>query len=102
MLRSFCLLAFAGVVFAAGPQRVPLFFIGNHGQAPDAVRYMAQGPELTAWFSDREIRFRLGSETLAMSLEGASERARIEAIERLPGQVNFLVGTRDEWRTGLA
>ncbi len=91
----------AGPILAAGSgrQTLPLFFTANHGQAPAAVRYVAQGPELTAYFSANEVLFRLGERTLQMRLEG-SAATRVEGIDRLPGQVNFLTGPQSTWQTG--
>lgn len=74
--------------------------MANHGQAPATVRYMAQGPELTAYFSSDAVLFRLGGRTVTMRLEGASRTARVEGIDRLPGRVNFLTGAESSWRTG--
>src|SRR5271157_2442555 len=47
---------------AAGPagDSVPLVFIANHGQAPEAVRFMVKGSGLTAFFSPEAAWFRVG------------------------------------------
>ena len=50
----------ASAALAASPANhaVPLFFIANRGQPPPAVRFMAQGSGLTAYFSPGEARAR--------------------------------------------
>jgi hypothetical protein len=54
MMRNLLVALIAnGAALAASPVKdaVPLFFIANHGQAPSAVRFMAKGSGLTAYFS---------------------------------------------------
>ena len=38
---------------------------------------------------------------LGMRLLGADPKARAEPLDRLPGEVNYLVGERADWRTGI-
>jgi beta-propeller repeat-containing protein len=96
------LIASAASAAAAGNEAIPLFFIANHGQAPPHVRYMAQGPEVTAYFSPREILFRIGSYPIRMQFQGSNPAAPIEGTDRLPGEVNFLTGPQENWRRGKA
>jgi hypothetical protein len=90
-------------VLAAGAVRrdpLPLFFLANHGQAPPPVRYMARAVGLTAYFSPGEALYRVAGKTLRMRFEGAARVARPEAMNRLPGVANFLIGPKDRWLLG--
>src|ERR1039458_2892947 len=82
-----------GAALAANPVQdaVPLFFIANHGQAPPAVRFMAKGSGLTAYFSPGEAVFRVAGRSVRMQFEGANPSPRVEGMERLPGHANFLI-----------
>src|SRR5678815_1322010 len=102
MFRLFLFGLIVNSVCAASPggTSVPLFFVANHGQAPADIRYMAQGPNVTAYFSQREILFRLGDEAIRMQLPDSNRNARVEGIRPLPGVANFLKGPKEKWRTG--
>ena len=87
---------------AANPaSRVPLFFVANSGQAPPEVRFMAKGSGLTAYFLRNEAVFHTLSSSVRMRLEGANPAARVEGAGRLAGQVSFLTGAEENWRSGL-
>jgi hypothetical protein len=88
------------VALAAEPVKdaVPLFFIANQGQAPPAVRFMAKGSGLTAYFSPHEALFRGAGSSVRIEFEGANPTPRVEGIERLPGHANFLIGAQRDWR----
>src|ERR1041384_4774222 len=104
MVRSLLLTLITGAALSAAPanQSIPLFFVANHGQAPQRVRYMAQGPEVTAYFSPGEILFRIGNQPVRIEFHGSNSAARIEGADRLPGEVNFLTGPRQGWHVGEA
>ena len=91
----------AGAGLAANPTAVPLVFIANHGQAPEAVRFMVKGSGLTAFFSPEEAVFRMGEASVRVQFVGASPAVQIEGLEPQPGQANFLIGPREEWRLGV-
>jgi len=78
-------------------QGVPVFFIANQGQAPQAVRFMAKGSGLTAYFLPREIRLRAHGAWVRMRFEGASSTASVEGAAPLPGRANFLTGAAAQW-----
>src|ERR1043165_3832145 len=104
MLRnlSIALLA-ASAALAANPAKVaaPLFFIANHGQAPPQVRFIARGSGLTAYFSHGEALFRRGNASVRMQFVGGRRSVKVEGVERLPGQANFLTGAESQWRQGV-
>ncbi|MGA9624181.1 MAG: hypothetical protein WBL65_14330 [Bryobacteraceae bacterium] len=83
-----------GAALAANPVRdaAPLFFIANQGQAPPAVRFMAKGSGLTAYFAPHEALFRAAGTSVRMQFEGANPSLKVEGMERLPGHANFLIG----------
>ncbi|MGD0497240.1 MAG: SBBP repeat-containing protein [Bryobacteraceae bacterium] len=89
--------------FGAGVSRsgvVSPFFWENRGQAPPQVRFIATAPRLTAYFSPGEAVFQVtGTRPLDVQFEGA-RACRPEAMGRLPGALNLLVGPEDRWRTG--
>jgi hypothetical protein len=95
-MRPVFILLWAGCATAAGPG-VPVFFIANHGQAPRAVRFMAKGSGLTAYFLRREILLRAQGAWVHMRFEGASSSVRVEGASQLPGRANFLMGDEARW-----
>lgn len=74
-----------------------MFFLENHGQAPQPVRFIARAPGLTAYFSPGEALLRVAGKTVHMRFEGAARASRPEAMDRLPGVANFLIGPKDRW-----
>jgi hypothetical protein len=96
MLRAVFILLCAGCASAAGPG-VPVFFVANQGQAPRAVRFMAKGSGLTAYFLRREVLLRSQGAWVHMRFEGASSAVRVEGASPLPGRANFLIGDEPRW-----
>jgi hypothetical protein len=82
---------------AAAPG-APVFFTANHGQAPRAVRFLAKGSGITAYFLRNEIQFHARGIWVHMRFEGANSAARLEGVDVLPGRANFLVGDPSGWR----
>ncbi len=96
------------LVFALAPAAsqgrpgLPLFFVPNRGQAPAPVRYLLRSAELSAYFTPAETRLDLQGEMLGIRFAGASANPRLEPLELLPGQVNYLIGnSKANWQTGL-
>ena len=58
---------------AANPagDAVPLVFIANRGQAPEAVRFMVKGSGLTAFFSPGEAWFQMEAAFVRVQFVGA-------------------------------
>lgn len=101
MMRNLLVALIANLAaLAANPVKdaVPLFFIANHGQAPAAVRFMAKGSGLTAYFSPGEALLRVAGRSVRMQFEQANPSPRVEGIEPLPGHANFLIGAKKDWR----
>jgi hypothetical protein len=74
-----------------------LSFVANRGQTDARVRYYAAGPGYAFRFMPDKVVLSLGGRKRAVSLHlapiGANPRARLEAGERAPGTVNYLVGS---------
>jgi hypothetical protein len=96
MLRSLSIILLAGGTVAAG-STIPPFFIANNGQAPPAVRFMAKGSGLTAYFLRREVLFRVNRASVHMRFEGAASSTRLEGASPLPGRASFLTGAAWQW-----
>ena len=91
----------AGLAANPAGDAVPLVFIANRGQAPEAVRFMAKGSALTAFFSSEEALFRIEDAFVRVQFLGARPAVEVEGLEPQPGQANFLIGPREEWRLGV-
>jgi uncharacterized protein (TIGR03437 family) len=81
----------------------PLAFEPNQGQAPVAVRYVARTAEYSVWLSSDAIAVQSSSAgAFRMRFPGASRRVRLEALDRLAGTSNYILG-RDprNWHTGI-
>jgi hypothetical protein len=90
------LLACAALAAGTG-QSVPVFFIANRGQAPRAVRFMAKGSGMTAYFLRREVLLCADGAWVHMRFEGARSSTQLEGIQPLPGRANFLSGPARQW-----
>ena len=79
---------------------IPLHFEPNQGQAPAPARLVAAAPEYTLFLSDTAITMQFphhGALTLHLP------RARVEALDALPGRTNYYAGAdRSGWRTNVA
>jgi hypothetical protein len=96
MVRIVSIVFWTVCAAAAGPN-VPVFFIANLGQAPGAVRFIAKGSGVTAYFLPREIQLRPHRAPVRVQFQGASPSATLEGAGRLPGRANFLIGNTREW-----
>lgn len=95
-MRAVFILLWAWCAAFAGP-RVPVFFVANRGQAPRAVRFVAKGSGLTAYFLPREIVLRMQGAWVHMRFPGARPEVRAEGADPLPGRVNFFRGGAAQW-----
>jgi hypothetical protein len=92
---------------AAAYGRLPLAFVPNEGQTDPKVRYFAQTAGLGVYFTRADIRlaFVKGERgtSLVLRFPGARTPAMVAARERLPGKVNYFVGSDPaQWRSGLS
>jgi hypothetical protein len=100
MIRLVAIVFFAVCAAAAGPN-VPVFFVANPGQAPGAVRFIAKGSGVTAYFLPREIQLCAHRARMRMQFQGANPSAALEGAGSLPGRANFLIGTVSGWHRDL-
>ena len=89
--------------------RLPVAFVENAGQLDAPVRYYAHGTRYGFYFTQTEVVLALTKENadagvaLALRFIGSNPHARIEGVDRAPGDVNFLRGADPaQWRTGVA
>ena len=105
-MRNLLFALVAPALLAAAPADVPsraapLFFTANRGQLPPRVRFMAQGSGLEVYFARQEIVFRGAGAVVRAALLDSEPGVRIEGIDRLAGEANFLIGEQSEWRLGV-
>jgi hypothetical protein len=94
--------AFAGPAGAAGAPRIPFGFVENRGETDAAVRFIANGDDMKAWFQTDGIVIQRGGASVREQFVGASRGAAIEAFDDTGASVNFLRGDDPtRWRTGL-
>jgi len=90
--------------------RMPLLFVPEQVSTDGAMGYAVRGNEASVWLGQSGLSYRLhpasGSDTVASSwvvaldLVGAKPRQPV-GEGRLPTQVSYFKGPRNEWRTGL-
>src|SRR4051812_38970213 len=84
--------------FATGQ---PLAFEPAAGRGSAWVDWAARGGDWSFFAGADRSELQVGDATLRTMLIGANADARAVRAERLPGRVNWLVGERKQWRTGL-
>ena len=89
--------------------KLPVAFVENVGQADPPARYYAQGSRFAFYLTQKEVVIALtkanadSGVALALRFIGGNPRARIEGVDRAPGEVNYLKGTDPAaWRTHVA
>ncbi len=96
--------------------KLPLSFEANQGQAADQVKFLSRGGGYSLFLTPKEIVLSLRtsagrrcairkprSSVLRMEMAGANPAPAIEALDRLPGVSNYLLGSDPQrWRTGVA
>lgn len=86
---------------------LPLRFEPNQGQSSSDTKFLAQGRGFSALFKENEADFRLAGHSLTsgllrVTLLNASSNAAVSGEKRLPGTVNYFIGSdREKWHTGL-
>jgi hypothetical protein len=78
--------------------KLPLSFVPNAGQADKQIRYYAQGAGFSFSFSDDKavLAFEKGDRGQALELRflGANPNAKLTALDRGQGRVNYLTGSK--------
>lgn len=87
---------------------LPLSFEPNRGQSSSDAKFLAEGRGFVALFKAKEADFLLAhptgtSDLLRMTLLNASRNASVAAEGRLPGTVNYFIGSDPEkWHRGIS
>jgi hypothetical protein len=97
----------AGYVLASAAQkpgiaRFPLRFEENYGQSPQVVRYTAHAGAYNLQLTDRGPAFLMDGKRVQLGMVHSSKAPRIEGLERLAADTNYLVGQENQWHTGVA
>jgi hypothetical protein len=86
---------------------LPLRFEPNRGQSSSDAEFLAQGGGFSALFKENRMDFLFTghpatSGPLSVTLLNASRNAAVSGEKRLPGTVNYFIGSdREKWHTGL-
>ncbi len=84
---------------------MPLAFEPNRGQADPGAEFVSRGAGYSLALAPDSARLAVtrGDEGLAlgMRLVDADSMAEAESLRRLPGEVNYMVGERADWQTGI-
>ena len=82
--------------------QIPMTFIANRGQVHQAVRFMAKGPGLTAYFTPSEVTLELHGATIRARYLGANVSPGVDGGDPQEGRANFLIGADpSKWRTNV-
>src|SRR3954454_11643568 len=113
-LSGFALLLCGGALFAASapdpstPQAkapmawLPLRFEQNGGQWDPSVRFTARSKGSDLQLTAHGPAFQVGSSRVEIGLAHGNTSPVIEPLDRLPATTNYMVGSRSQWRTGIA
>ena len=85
--------------------QLPITFIPNAGQLRGDVRYYAQGSGYAFAFTPMGVRLGFESknqaDALSLNFVKANPNSVLKGEAEGPGRVNYLIGDRGNWRTGL-
>ena len=82
--------------------QIPLTFIANRGQVHSSVRFTAQSPGLSAYFTPAEVVLDVGSAVVRMRYLGASVAPEVEGLDLQEGKANYLIGSDPQkWKTNV-
>jgi hypothetical protein len=108
MLPYILALALLTLPALAASDRLPLSFESNVGQSDPRVQYLSRGQGYTLFLTPAETVLSLrdhkskAGAALRMTLIGASRSPAMEALDRLPGKSNYLIGNDvTQWHTDV-
>lgn len=93
--------AAADLAPASRLSRLPLAFEKNIGQFDANVRFASRTPEFAMGLTSNGAILTLGGATASLRMVGGSP-SEPEAVDRLPGETNYLIGDRSRWKTSVA
>ena len=99
------LLAVVTAMFAQAPDygKLPLSFEPNRGQTDARVQFLARGAGYAIFLSPTSATIALQSAVVRMDLLGANQEITMQVEGKLPGTVNYLMGSnRTKWPSGLS
>jgi hypothetical protein len=82
--------------------RLPLRFEANQGQWNPAVRYAARGGGHRVFLTSQGPSLQFGSSRVDISLVNSNPAPKVDGFDRLPTRTDYLVGSREQWHTGIA
>ena len=82
--------------------RLPLHFEENRGQAGASARFIARADGGRVLLGADGLHFAVDGHPVRLSFAGGAAAPSIEALDRLPGRVNYYVGPEPRaWRTDI-
>ena len=110
---SFACLVCAGLLCAAPPDadvsrakaslaRLPLRFEENRGQASPEARFLARANGYSLELTSQGPAMSIGRRRVELRLLQSNPAPAVSGEQRMPTATNYLVGRRDQWRTGIA
>src|SRR5579863_466319 len=82
--------------------QVPLVFIANRGQVHQSVRFTANSPGFTAYFTPSEVVIDVLGSIVRTRYLGANVAPRLEGLDLLEGKANYLIGNDpNNWQTDV-
>ncbi len=108
-MRSLCALCLGIATLvpfadAAGSRNnpLPVFFFRNNGEAPEAVKFIARTPEMSAAFRADRVDLRLHGTDFRVSFQGSDPGTIVAAEGHLAARANFLLGNNPgRWRANV-
>lgn len=86
--------------------RLPLLFEQNVGQTDSQVRYLARSGRYQVYLTQNAAVLRVAGKerdaVLRTALRNANENAPIAGVDEQAGKTNYLLGSRSNWKTGVA
>jgi uncharacterized protein (TIGR03437 family) len=104
---AFPLISLAAYLQAAPPAaesygKLPLSFEANQGQFDPEVQFASRGSGYRLFLTTGGAWLSLQREAVHLRFDGANPKASVKAIDQLPGQSNYFLGTDPKaWRVGV-
>jgi hypothetical protein len=90
-------------VARAALAQIPLRFEANQGQFDPSVRYAARGTAYSVALTANGAAFQFpGAPRISLTLPGSAAAPVIDPQGRMEARVDYLVGRRENWHTGIA
>ena len=86
--------------------RLPLLFEQNVGQTNSQVRYLARSGRYQIYLTQNAAVLKVAGKerdaVLRTALRNANENAPVAGVDEQAGKTNYLLGSRSNWKTGVA